>query len=144
MKSRTIASIKYIDAYQLFNWMKNGSSTPFQVIDVRGSDHLGGHIREGWNYPFKTFSDSVPELLNRLQEKRKTVSDDANMNVIFHCAQSQQRGPTAAMRFLREIPDADLEKFEVCVLRGGFNNWQDVYGEDSTVTEGYLPELWTW
>lgn len=144
MKSRTVASIKYIDASQLFSWMKRGSPTPFQVIDVRGSDYIGGHIREGWNYPYKKFGDSVPELLARLQEKRQSNSNDACINVVFHCAQSQQRGPSAAMKFLREIPDPDLDKFEVCVLRGGFNNWQDLYGEDSTVTEDYRPELWTW
>ena len=124
--------------------MKRGSSTPFQVIDVRGSDYIGGHIRGGWNYPYKKFSDSIPELLDRLQEKRSSNSNDTTINVVFHCAQSQQRGPSAAMKFLREIPEPDLDKFEISVLRGGFINWQDLYGSDSTVTEDYHPDLWSW
>lgn len=144
MQSRTIANLVYIDAPQLFGWMKHGSSIPFQVVDVRGSDYIGGHIKGCWNYPYKQFSSIVPELLDRLQEKRRSFSNDSRLHVIFHCAQSQQRGPAAALKFLREIPEQDLDKFEVFVLRGGFNNWQELYGSDVNVTEGYEPDLWAW
>jgi hypothetical protein len=30
----------------------------------------------------------------------------------------------------------------VLVLRGGFEKWQEVYGEDEKLTEGYQKDLW--
>lgn len=31
---------------------------------------------------------------------------------------------------------------EICVLEGGFRNWQALYGEDESLTEGYVKDLW--
>lgn len=134
MQSRTVAGIKYLDSSQLFNWIQRGSPEPFQVVDVRGSDYKGGHIRGGWNYPHRHFPGSIPELITRLNEKRRLSGGDV-LNVVFHCARSQQRGPRSAMMFLKELPEAELSNFNIYVLRGGFNHWKSVYGGDSTVTE---------
>lgn len=148
MASRSIASIKYVDASQLYQWLKQGSTSlgqPFRVIDVRGSDYIGGHIKGCWNYPYKKLSQdeqAMQEFINRLQEEKE--ASDQKMNVVFHCAQSQQRGPSAAMKLLRKLSDKDLESFTIWVLKDGFNHWQDVYGEDTSVTEGYEPDLWSW
>ncbi|AQZ09253.1 YCH1 (YGR203W) [Zygosaccharomyces parabailii] len=131
MQSRTI---KYLDTSQLYTWMKRGAPEPFQVIDVRGSDYKGGHIKGGWNYPCRNFPDSITELTARLNEKRR-LSGCKVINVVFHCARSQQRGPRSAMMFLKDVPQAELTDFNVYVLRGGFNHWKSVYGRDSTVTE---------
>lgn len=117
---------------------------PFRVIDVRGSDYVGGHIKGCWNYPCKNLIQSdqaMEEFKSRLADENSTGEP---MNVVFHCAQSQQRGPAAAMKFLRYLSDQDLEHYRIWVLRDGFNHWQDVYGADSTVTEGYEPDLWSW
>lgn len=66
---------------------------------------------------------------------------------------SQERGPKAALRYLRER-DAVLEELgekspgqkagsqEVYVLDRGFTGWQEVFGEDEGLTEGYRKELW--
>jgi hypothetical protein len=96
--------------------------------------------------------------------------------VVFHCALSQQRGPSAALRYIRErdrllglgakvgeggggeeasrknAEDKELtvEKVEVekkmeqkvYVLDRGFVGWQEKYGEDSRLTEGYRKEIW--
>lgn len=101
--------------------------------------------------------------------------------VVFHCALSQQRGPGAALGYLRErdrllgaVPKGDAgdnkkeelasaegnedagndgeEKGEVkengakeqkvYVLHRGFVGWQERYGEDERLTEGYSKELW--
>jgi len=101
--------------------------------------------------------------------------------VVFHCALSQQRGPSAALRYLRERErlkgfsstavgealkknkeeseggetteegktdgeweDVVEEKKEqkVYVLEKGFVGWQEEYGEDSRLTEGYRKEIW--
>lgn len=89
--------------------------------------------------------------------------------VVFHCALSQQRGPSAALRYLREKERLDASanlkskgKVEeegvgrndskskegekgtqrVYVLKGGFTEWQQKYGEDKTLTEGYQKDIW--
>jgi hypothetical protein len=82
---------------------------------------------------------------------------------VFHCALSQQRGPGAALRYLRErdriIPavttsddqaapaaNGPLQKHlpaqKVYVLDRGFVGWQELFGEDERLTEGYRKELW--
>ena len=80
--------------------------------------------------------------------------------VVFHCALSQQRGPGAALRYIRERDnlaasdsksdkDATGEQVSaqpaaqtVYVLDRGFVGWQEEYGEDERLTEGYRKELW--
>ncbi|CCD24540.1 phosphatase YCH1 NDAI_0D02260 [Naumovozyma dairenensis CBS 421] len=160
---RSVANIKYVDASELYRWMKQGHNSlgqPFQVIDVRGSDYIGGHIFQSWHYPYKELSHNLilldelkkrlenERLESKLKEKSATTSDvdedETVINAVFHCAQSQQRGPSAAMKLLRHLNDGELEHIQIWVLRGGFNHWQDEYGEDDSVTEGYEPSLWGW
>ncbi|SCU91403.1 LADA_0F09758g1_1 [Lachancea dasiensis] len=144
MESRSLTAIKYLDAQELFRWLQCGFSAshePFQVVDVRGSDYIGGHIKDGWNYPYRQLRDDVEkcnELRARLDEKRGL----GVINCVFHCALSQQRGPSAAMKFLRTLEDEDLAHIRIYVLRGGFNHWQSLYGENSEVTESYKADLW--
>lgn len=101
---------------------------------------------------------------------------------MFHCALSQQRGPSAALRYIRERErllgvgaklergsgvgevmkknkeaevgdmqgeaDSEWEDVEekkeqkVYVLDRGFVGWQERFGEDSRLTEGYRKEIW--
>ncbi|OIW28260.1 hypothetical protein CONLIGDRAFT_632514 [Coniochaeta ligniaria NRRL 30616] len=100
----------------------------------------------------------MPTLVRQLQDKK---------TVIFHCALSQQRGPGAALKYIRErermFPPrekkAETEKTveegggedkgaeqgveqKVYVLDRGFVGWQEVYAEDERLTEGYRKELW--
>jgi Cdc25 family phosphatase len=106
----------------------------------------------------------LPTLVRQLQDKE---------TVVFHCALSQQRGPAAALRYIRERErvladaaaagkgkteaagegadqaaaaaaapgDAGKEQ-KVFVLDRGFVGWQEVYGTDERLTEGYRKELW--
>ena len=89
--------------------------------------------------------------------------------VVFHCALSQQRGPTAALRYMRERQsktqrrrDGDLAatvegegegegeiasndqpaEQEVYVLDRGFVGWQQKYGTDERLTDAYAPDIW--
>lgn len=81
-------------------------------------------------------------LVRRLKDKR---------TVVFHCTLSQQRGPRAALKYLRER-DGLLRAMgedakgkgdqDVVVLDRGFSGWQEVYGTDERLTEGYSRELW--
>lgn len=56
-------------------------------------DHIGGHIKGSSHVPSNTLDYKIPELVRKLQDKD---------TVVFHCALSQQRGPSAALRYLRE------------------------------------------
>ena len=69
--------------------------------------------------------------------------------MVFHCMLSQQRGPSAALKFARALRDregkegqGDKKGPEVCVLEGGFSMFQARYGEDERLTEGYVRDLW--
>lgn len=92
----------------------------------------------------------MPTLLRKLADKEV---------VVFHCALSQQRGPSAALKYLREkeaaatsgkLPaekkaedeDKPSNQQQVYVLDKGFVGWQEVYGPDERLTEGYRKELW--
>lgn len=95
----------------------------------------------------------MPELLRTLKDKD---------TVVFHCALSQQRGPAAALRYLREKEAKEAEREgkveteegqqqvekelkkeqKVYVLKGGFTEWQEKYGEDVRLTEGYQKDVW--
>ncbi|CCF56697.1 hypothetical protein KAFR_0B04010 [Kazachstania africana CBS 2517] len=145
MDSRSIADVKYLEPSDLYDWITQGHSSPFQVIDVRGSDYIGGHIINCWNYPYKKLTRDDAGLDDLKKNLLKlTQGTDTTINVVFHCAQSQQRGPSAAVKFLRSLNEKELSVFHIWILRGGFNKWQDVYGEDHLVTEGYEPALWAW
>ncbi|KAK4183450.1 Rhodanese-like domain-containing protein [Podospora australis] len=130
------------------------------IIDVRDDDYIGGHIKGAHHFPSRTLDATLPALVRKLQDKE---------TVVFHCALSQQRGPGAALRYLRERQrilgtlnankkknDTEQQGSEeakeedqaapveqkVYVLDRGFVGWQEVYGEDERLTEGYRKELW--
>ncbi|TAQ83780.1 hypothetical protein B7494_g7895 [Chlorociboria aeruginascens] len=133
------------------------------VIDVRDD---GGHIKHSIHVPSQTLDHKIPELVRKLKDKEV---------VIFHCALSQQRGPSAALRYIRERDrllgrgprvgeamkknkeeeemgaenkgdkdweDVEPESQKVYVLDRGFVGWQERFGEDSRLTEGYRKEIW--
>ena len=116
------------------------TASEIAIIDVRDSDHVGGHIRSSQWIPINTLDYKLPELIRTLKAKKK---------VIFHCALSQQRGPSAALRYARErakvLTDGkgDTEdQQQVCVLEGGFNMWQAKYGDNDKLTADYAKDLW--
>ncbi|KAI5854245.1 Rhodanese-like domain-containing protein [Tricharina praecox] len=128
------------------------------VIDVRDSDHIGGHIKSSRHVPSGTLNYTAPELVRTLQGAEK---------VVFHCALSQERGPSAAIKYIRErerlmgpesvakealwIDDGEpaerdgkgaVLRQQVYVLDGGFVRWQQEYGTDERLTENYNKQLW--
>ncbi|KAI5459750.1 Rhodanese-like domain-containing protein [Mariannaea sp. PMI_226] len=141
----TIASLRRISAKSLSERMleeKDAKDPTFAVIDVRDSDYIGGHIKGGTNIPTHTLDAMMPTLVRKLKDKK---------TVVFHCLLSQQRGPGAALQYLRER-DGLLKAMgedpkgehgqEVVVLDKGFLGWQEVYGSDERLTEGYVKDLW--
>ncbi|KAI9710332.1 MAG: hypothetical protein M1820_002827 [Bogoriella megaspora] len=126
----------------------------FVVVDVRDSDHVGGHVRGSLHVPSTSLDYRVPELVRSFKDKD---------SVIFHCSLSQQRGPSAALRYARErkrLLGIDLgdehvgqegtdkeqgtagTQQKIYVLDGGFVSWQEKFGEDEKLTEGYQKDIW--
>ncbi|KAH6611914.1 Cdc25 family phosphatase-like protein Ibp1 [Boeremia exigua] len=159
MASPTLATLQYITRDTLASTISTNASLPpdTAIIDVRDSDHIGGHIRGSTWVPSSTLEYKMPELLRTLRDKEV---------VVFHCALSQQRGPGAALKYLREkerveakeeakeevkegVKEGVTEEGEgkkggqrVYVLKGGFTEWQEKYGEDKVLTEGYQKDIW--
>lgn len=163
MSTVSLANLEFIDRETLAKKFDESHALPSNtaVVDVRDSDHIGGHIRGSTWVPSSQLDHKVPELVRTLKDKEV---------VVFHCALSQQRGPSAALRYLREKerldPGAGVQskgevkeegvgekgeggegqgggkKQTVYVLKGGFTEWQQKYGEDEKLTEGYQKDIW--
>ena len=141
MSTITISSLTQLSREALAEMLLSSPPPNLAIIDVRDADHVGGHIKGSTWIPTNTLDYRLPELLRTLQGKDK---------VIFHCALSQQRGPSAALKYAREreglagklLGDGESKNQEVCVLVGGFNMWQAKYGEDERLTEAYAKDIW--
>ncbi|KAF7560955.1 hypothetical protein G7046_g3218 [Stylonectria norvegica] len=145
----TIATIPRISAQALSERMLREGETQnptLAIVDVREDDYIGGHIKGAINIPNHQLDVMMPTLVRRLKDKH---------TVIFHCALSQVRGPSAALKYLRERDGllrvlGEKVKGEsegpagqkVYVLDQGFEGWQRVFGEDEQLTEGFSKELW--
>lgn len=92
MSLYTISDLPRISREKLATLVRSKSPS-LAVIDVRDSDYIGGHIVNGINAPTHTHDYRMPELVRTLKDKEI---------VVFHCALSQQRGPSSALRYLRE------------------------------------------
>lgn len=137
--ARTLSDLKFISPATLKSWLTESSKPRFAIVDVRDSDHVGGHIRGSHHFP----SSDLP---SHLTEIKQLVDDNKLQALVFHCALSQARGPKAALLFLRALDDSpedeNLNNLDVYVLKGGFTNWARHYGNDSSVTADYAPDLW--
>ncbi|KAI9878195.1 MAG: hypothetical protein M1830_001587 [Pleopsidium flavum] len=68
-------------------------------------DYVGGHIKSSTHVPSRNFASSVRALVETLREKEVEGVEI----VVFLCALSQQRGPGAAVRFLRARARVEAE-----------------------------------
>ncbi|RWA04813.1 hypothetical protein EKO27_g10285 [Xylaria grammica] len=140
----TLASLERITAPKLAEMLLAAgtanapdAASNIAVVDVRDDDHIGGHIRNSLHFPSRSLDATMSTLLRKLADKD---------TVVFHCALSQQRGPGAALRYLREREaagaGAETKAQKVLVLDRGFVGWQEEYGPDERLTEAYRKELW--
>ncbi|KAK8051695.1 phosphoprotein phosphatase-like protein [Apiospora rasikravindrae] len=149
----TLSSLQRMQATQLADMMLavqaaglNSDTSKIAVVDVRDDDYIGGHIHGSINIPSRSLDAMMPTLLRKLEGKE---------TVVFHCALSQQRGPSAALRYMREKeaadsasktknPDAEAQQQPqtVYILDRGFVGWQEKYGPDERLTEAYRKEIW--
>ncbi|KAI0036535.1 Rhodanese-like domain-containing protein [Vararia minispora EC-137] len=109
----------------------------YVVVDVRDNDRIGGHILHSHHSPSADFLDSVNDLV----EKTKDVP-----TVIFHCALSQARGPKAARIFAETCDNLRVEgkhpSQDICILRGGFTDFQAKFRDDPKLIEKWNAEIW--
>ncbi|QVM09527.1 hypothetical protein D8B26_004185 [Coccidioides posadasii str. Silveira] len=138
MASITIATLPRMTREVLSSLLLSSTSaSKVAIIDVRDSDHVGGHILSSTWIPSSSLEAHIPELIRTLKDKEQ---------VVFHCALSQQRGPSAALRYARErarvLGEEEGIKQRVYVLDGGFLRWQEKYGEDQSLTEAYVKDIW--
>jgi len=144
MSMETIATLRRMSREQLSELILSDASK-VAVVDVRDDDHVGGHIHGSTHVPSSTLDYRIPEIVRVLADRQI---------VVFHCALSQQRGPTAALRYMRErenkvkkgelgstserpelgVKDGDVQKVlsngkdqEIYVLDKGFVGWQEKY-----------------
>ena len=94
MSMYSLPSLRRISRERLSSILISPETAPsVAIIDVRDADHVGGHIAGSTHVPSSSLDYRIPELIRKLAEKDI---------VVFHCALSQQRGPSAALRYLRE------------------------------------------
>ncbi|KAK2811701.1 hypothetical protein FQN50_002047 [Emmonsiellopsis sp. PD_5] len=140
MSSVSIATLPRISRETLAGLLLTPTTaSKLAIVDVRDSDHIGGHILNSHWHPSSTFSTQLRSLLTTLADKEQ---------VIFHCALSQQRGPSAALKYLRErertLGSSEEEgvRQRVYVLDGGFVKWQEKYGADERLTVAWVRDVW--
>lgn len=144
----TTATLQRISRERLSSILLNpSSSSSIAIVDVRDDDYIGGHINSSINIPSTSLDHKLPQVAEDLAQKDI---------VVFHCSLSQQRGPGAALKYLRERDGGNKDgkggvkggaeenekaekglegqqagkvkkEQEVYVLDGGFVKWQEEY-----------------
>ncbi len=89
----TVATLRRMSREQLSSLLLSPDASKVAVIDVRDDDHVGGHIKSSTHVPSSSLDHRIPEIVRTMAGKEI---------VVFHCALSQQRGPAAALRYMRE------------------------------------------
>ena len=98
-----VANLQLISRERLSELLLSSSASKVAIIDVRDDDHIGGHIHGSQHVPTSSLDYRIPEIVRTLVDKEK---------VVFHCALCQQRGPSAALRYMRER-DTKMKKGEL-------------------------------
>ncbi len=89
----TVATLRRMSREQLSSLLLSPDASKVAVIDVRDDDHVGGHIKSSTHVPSSSLDHRIPEIVRTMAGKEI---------VVFHCALSQQRGPAAALRYMRK------------------------------------------
>ncbi len=87
------APLQRMTRAQLSSILLSLDASKVAIIDVRGDDHVGGHIHTSTHVPSTSLDYRIPQLFRTLADKEI---------VVFHCALSQERGPRAARKYMDE------------------------------------------
>ncbi|KAG0346736.1 hypothetical protein BG005_000571 [Podila minutissima] len=119
--------------YQLVKDKTKVPGKDYLVIDVRGEDHVGGHVAGSLNLPLHELPERLPEL----------IKEHADVpQLYFYCGQSYSRGPKGAAIWAEGQSEELASKQQVNVLEGGFVEWQKKYKEDRELVDNYDEEHW--
>ncbi|KAG9060797.1 hypothetical protein KI688_008878 [Linnemannia hyalina] len=119
--------------YQLVKDKTKVPGKDYLIVDVRGEDHVGGHVTGSLNLPLHELPERLPELL----EEHADVPQ-----LYFYCGQSHFRGPQGAAVWAEGQSEELAAKQQVYVLKGGFVKWQKKYKEDHELVENYDERHW--
>ncbi|MEW5306024.1 MAG: hypothetical protein WDW38_009959 [Sanguina aurantia] len=124
--------LSYITAESLAKVIKSQPElSDCLIIDVRGDDYAGGHIKGALNAQSQQFNDQ-----SFVDEVIKTHVADKSL-VVLHCAFSQQRGPRCALHLKQRLLELGMDDSKVQVLRGGFNSFAQQYSSDPQLVEDW-------
>lgn len=163
----TLSSLRFIKPAVLAESLRTPSSTSkLAIIDVRDDDHLGGHIKSSQWVPSSQLDVKIPELLRTLKDKDQVIfhcmlSQQRGPKAALKYArakaydcekewlrekdgnrESSENEPTKTDSERAADVQGKIAGQEVCVLEGGFDNWQRSFGEDQALTESYQKDLW--
>lgn len=133
-------TIDYVSPADLHRWLSDttGSDTspPFVVVDVRDED-VGdyGRIPKSVHAPSDTFLMHLHTIDAHISEAL-SGSKKQPVHVIFHCMQSQIRGPSCARKYHHYLqsaspPVSSAGQIRVCILEGGMYRYYKTYGNPS-------------
>jgi rhodanese-related sulfurtransferase len=122
----TLADLSKISAQELAALLSNPTTAAkVAVVDVRDSDHIGGHIKGSSWVPTSELEARIPELIRLNRDKDQ---------VVFHCMLSQQRGPSSALKFMRALQMSDAHVWTGG--NGGENDSGSGSGSSSSSSKG--------
>lgn len=106
----------YLDAAELHELLTDPSTASTTlVVDVREDDFRGGNVYNALNVPAHSFRQSTSKVIEAAKDKKL---------VVFHCMQSQVRGPKCARIMAEHVAEAGLASFPtIVILADGFSGW---------------------
>lgn len=100
-----MSDLDYISAESLVPALTDSKETI--VVDVReNGDFSAGHIKNAVNLPSGNWQDQA-------FVDAQIAQYSGSKNIVFHCAKSQQRGPTCAQIFLNRLNETKAEETNV-------------------------------
>ncbi|KAJ6555236.1 S-adenosyl-L-methionine-dependent methyltransferase [Mycena sp. CBHHK59/15] len=108
---------------ELARMLRNGDRV--SVVDVRGDDRTGGHVKGSYNIRAQTFH----KQLSAFHEKVAGMP-----SVVFYCGSSQGRGPRCAGWYQDFLDGNKISVPKIFVLDGGFKRWLEEFSGDSDLT----------
>lgn len=95
--SSQLEDLKWVTPTDLRGWIQD-SPRKVAVVDVRGGDFGGGHIKGCYNFSSNEFTETLPQLYQR-------VNEEGIEDVVFHCRSSKNRGTRTTLEFINSIKD---------------------------------------
>lgn len=127
----TSTPVQFLQPDVVADLIRSEKSDKVVVVDVRGEDFAGGHVKGAKNIVSDEFYD-VANVDKIIDEKLAGAE-----KIIVHCMKSQQRGPSCANKLAERLAERGINAPEVFVLAGGYNTWSSLYSGHPDLVEGH-------